>query len=65
MLEQQVWNEFYSDPSRLRQLANAIRSGYATLAAEPEVAEEPDEEEFPEGKVAGAIYGDAQGDVMV
>lgn len=51
MLEQQIWNEFHDDPLKLRRLANSIRTGYQSRSAQPDAAEETDEEEFPEGKV--------------
>lgn len=50
-LEEQIWNEFHADPTQLGKLASAIKASYKTAAAKPEIAEEQDEEEFPEGKV--------------
>ena len=51
-LEQVVWDEFASDPERLRRVAQAIADG-AVLpeAAQPEASQE-EEEEFEEGRVA-------------
>jgi 5-methylcytosine-specific restriction protein A len=49
--EQQVWNDFHHDRAALRRLAEAIKAGYGTAAAQPAAAEEEDEDAFPEGKV--------------
>lgn len=50
-LEQQIWDEFHSDPVELHRLALAIKAGYLRAAAQPTNAEEPDEDDFPEGRV--------------
>jgi 5-methylcytosine-specific restriction protein A len=50
-LEKQIWDEFHSDPLELHRLANAIKAGYQSAAARPAAADEPDEDDFPEGKL--------------
>jgi 5-methylcytosine-specific restriction protein A len=48
-MEAIVWNEFAHDEQRLRSVAAAIKAGYKKAAPSP--SPEPDEMEFPEGKV--------------
>jgi len=50
-LEKQIWEEFHIDPLELHRLANAIKAGYQSTAARPAAADEPDEDDFPEGKL--------------
>jgi 5-methylcytosine-specific restriction protein A len=53
-----VWEEFGSDEARLRATAAAIAVGVSAPEAQAEIAasEEPDEEEFPEGRIIYRLH---------
>ena len=56
-LERTVWNEFSADRERLADLAAAIRHGHQTaLATVSGLTEEPEEEEFPEGRILYRLH---------
>src|SRR5262245_42091154 len=56
-LEQAIWKEFSADRELLAQLATAIRDGHnAELAAVNALTEEPEEEEFPEGRILYRLH---------
>jgi 5-methylcytosine-specific restriction protein A len=57
-LEKEVWEEFASDPYRLRQTATAIRNNYEQVAAESiePYGQNEDDEEFREGKILTRLH---------
>lgn len=55
-LDEEVWNEFASDPSRLRNTAIAIAQGYKSLTKSYSYNDAQDEEEFPEGKILTRLH---------
>ena len=57
-LEQIVWNDFAADAHRLRTTAAAISTGArsAEVQADVVVADEPDEQEFPEGRIIYRLH---------
>lgn len=57
-LDQVVWEEFGSDEARLRATAAAIVAGVGAPEAQSDVgaSEEPDEEEFPEGRIIYRLH---------
>ena len=54
-LEKEIWDEFASEPYRLRDLAEAIRSN-RKAAEPPEPYRTPEDEEFPEGRILTRVH---------
>lgn len=55
-LERIVWDDFASDPDRLRRVAGAIRASVddtGDAASDPPIAED---EEFPEGRILTSVH---------
>jgi 5-methylcytosine-specific restriction enzyme A len=50
-LEREVWDQYATRPDLLRQIAEAIRSGYARPESGAVGGDIDDEESFPEGKI--------------
>lgn len=55
-LDAEVWNEFASDPDRLRDTAMAIARGYQVLPQSHSYSDDQDDEEFPEGKILTRLH---------
>ena len=56
-LDKAVWEEFYEDRKRLRNIADAIRDGATELQKKTtQVADVDDEEEFPEGRILMRLH---------
>jgi 5-methylcytosine-specific restriction enzyme A len=57
-LDRVLWEEFAGNPQRLRNVAETIRIGVTTEARRLDVAvvSEPDEEEFPEGRIIYRLH---------
>ncbi|MCB0213737.1 MAG: HNH endonuclease [Anaerolineae bacterium] len=56
-LEQEVWDEFASEPYRLKQIASAIRLNYLSLITETKAAYEVEiEDEFNEGRILTRLH---------
>jgi len=59
-LDEAVWDEFYPNLKRLRQVANAIRENYKYLTPPGERAEDAkptdEDDEFPEGKILFRLH---------
>ena len=56
-LDKAVWEEFYEDRERLRNIADAIRVGATELQNKtPQVSDVDDDEEFPEGRILMRLH---------
>lgn len=56
ILEEEIWNEFASDLTKLEQTASAIVKNYKALNGSPPAVEDEDDSEATEGKVLTRVH---------